>query len=544
MLFRRPRSSRSIRLAAALLAGAALAAPAAPAGAFDTGSHTRFSGGDSPMGQTDGPVLTVQVAGGHIFAGGRFRSTRPAAAAAGTGETGIGYLAAFDAVTGEPWTGFAHVLSNDYTNGLATVMSSALSPDRKTLYVGGDFNLVDGKRAEHLAAFDTTTGDFLGQVGAGGVNGSVRALAISPDGRTLYAGGTFTTANWQPRAHLAAFDLTDGSVTPFTARLGNPVSNQTLRAESIAVAADGSKAFVAGPFRTVNGVTSQGFAALDATSGARLPAFRGDYLYSPTSWGTVVRVAGGTVYLGGRSDPLPGTTSSPNRTEGVYAIDAATGTLRWGTRCFGDTFAIQPVGNEIYVGNHAHDCEGSGGLAEAAGERQYVSGSALNASNGTVKPWFPQADGIAGVNDTLLHSRALATDGDQLVMGGGFTAMDGHPQANLARFRPGDDAPSRPWGSAKQSCFLLLCGSVSVTVQPSFDRDDVNLTYRLFRNHDTTSPVATVTRTSLPWPRTAFTLTDPGSGLRSGTPVFYRVEATDPAGHRVMSVDTNTITFR
>jgi DNA-binding beta-propeller fold protein YncE len=237
------------RVACAALAGLTLSMVAlSPAHGFDTTSHTRFAGAEEPMGQTNGPVWTVQIAGGHVFAGGKFSSTRPAGAAEGTAESGQAFLAAFDANTGKPWPGFSHQLANDYAEGPATVFASALSPDGQTLYVGGDFNVVDGVRAEHLAAFDTGTGRFKSQVGWNGVNGSVRSLAVSPDGTTLYVGGTFSKANWTKREHLAAFDLRDGSLLAWSPSIGSAITGQVLRAEGLAVSADGSKVFVAGPF--------------------------------------------------------------------------------------------------------------------------------------------------------------------------------------------------------------------------------------------------------------------------------------------------------
>ena len=133
--------SRLLAAAALALAMALIASLAAalPAQAFEPG-HTRFKGESEPMGQTNGVVWATAIAGGRIYVGGSFTSTRPSGAAQGTGETGQSYLAAFDAATGAPVAGFAPKLTNDWTNGPATVWSITPSADGTSIYVGGDFN--------------------------------------------------------------------------------------------------------------------------------------------------------------------------------------------------------------------------------------------------------------------------------------------------------------------------------------------------------------------------------------------------------------------
>ena len=516
----------------ALLLGAGVLV--SPAGAYESG-HTLMKGTTSAMGQTNGPVWTLQAAGGRIYAGGAFTSTRPSGAAAGSGESGQAYLAAFDATSGAPFSSFAPRLQNDYTGGPGTVFASALSPDGATLYVGGDFNLVDGQRAEHLARFDTATGRFRGGIGANGVDGTVRSLAVSPDGSTLFVGGAFSRANYSARHDLAAFDLRTGGLTTWAPTVSNNVSNEALRVVSLAVSSDGSRVFLAGPFRQVNGATAQGFMAVDATTGANVSGWRADYLLAPYNWGTVVTTVGDTVYLGARDD----VASSTDRKEGVYALDAATGAVRWYAQCYGDTFALQPLGDDLYVGSHAHDCTKAGGITET-NPRTYLAVTALNRTNGRSRPYFVQTAGSSSAPDTLLLSRALATDGSSLVMGGGFASVNGDPQANLARFTPGSAPPFRAAWPSVATC--SGCRYVDVKVLEAADRDDVNLTYRIYRGWQTDTPIATVTRESVPYATETFTVRD--SAIPAGSSAYYRVLVTDPAGNEVMSVRSASVTVQ
>ena len=64
----------------------------------------------------------------------------------------------------------------------------AVSPDGTTVYVGGSFTTVDGKPRNHIAAFSTTTGALLSW------NPDVErpGRPIATFGNNVYIGGSFT----------------------------------------------------------------------------------------------------------------------------------------------------------------------------------------------------------------------------------------------------------------------------------------------------------------------------------------------------------------
>lgn len=105
-------------------------------------------------------------------------------------------------------------------SGVALAAALSSSPDPRTLqtdgavrtilrvgskiYIGGSFTSVAGKPRSNLAAINANTGRLTGW--APKANGQVRALAASPNGTRIYAGGrsplsvASPTATWSPSA--------------------------------------------------------------------------------------------------------------------------------------------------------------------------------------------------------------------------------------------------------------------------------------------------------------------------------------------------------
>jgi hypothetical protein len=518
-------------LGSALLSlGVVASLGAAPAQAWDP-VHTIMQGSPTTMGQTDGAVWTLEIAGGRIYAGGNFTSTRPSGAARGTGETQVANLAAFDASTGAPISSFAPQLTNSYNGKQGVVRASVLTPDGSQLIVGGDFNRVNGQRADYIARFDASSGRFLGGVGQNGVDGPVSALAVSPDGRSLYVGGRFSRVGNAKRKNVGAINLVTNQTLPWAPAVTAPTQNEALRVTALAVSSDSQRVFVAGPFQQVNGQAQQGFSATNAADGSLAAGFANNYLTPPYSWGTAIEVSGNDVFVGSRDDYSP----SANRTEGVNSINAATGARNWYANCYGDTFGLQVVGNDVYVASHNHNCGALGGQPEL-NPRTYLAIHALDRVSGQLRPYFVQTDGTKQDQRSLLLSRALASDGNQLVMGGGFNSVNSSPQENLTRFLRGSSAPDR----AAYPTATAGPGYVDLRVRLGFDRDDVDLTYEVFRGWRTDTPLYTVTRESVKWRTENFTWRD--TGVTSGQTVYYRVRVSDPAGNQVMSVRTPDVT--
>ncbi len=150
------------------------------------------------------------------------------------------YELAGRSTTGD-WTGLGITSLAAGPSGKTIVCVIAVSPDG-TLYIGGDFQNLNGIAACDYIAKRSTTGVWSA-LGAG-LNDIVYALAFGPDG-TLYVGGSFTNAGGDANADYIA---------KWTGAAFAAVSATTLNAGVRAIAADQSgNLYVGGVFTDVAG---------------------------------------------------------------------------------------------------------------------------------------------------------------------------------------------------------------------------------------------------------------------------------------------------
>lgn len=311
-----------------------------------------------PTMQTNGTVLAMASAAGKVFVAGSFTAVRPDGAPAGDpSEVGQAYLAAYDAATGVWDSTFRPVLTNTYNGAPGVVRALDVSPDGSTLYVGGDFNAVSGVKADHVAAFDTRTGALKTGFGLHGVNGNVSAVEATAS--AVYVGGTFTKSTYRVRTRLAAFSPT-GAVLPWAPSATESLSTGKAAAVyAIETSPDGSTVFVGGTYDKLNGVAAHGLAALDA-AGQVVPGFAVNV--PPASYVTDLATDGQQLYATARDDRTP----TFDKFEGVKALSFATGATNWYAQCYGDSFGALPLGGVVYIATHAHNCTAIGGWPESS----------------------------------------------------------------------------------------------------------------------------------------------------------------------------------
>jgi trimeric autotransporter adhesin len=314
------------------------------------------------------------------------------------------YLAAEDATSGALLP-FAPVL-----NGRAYFL--AASPDRSTLYVGGQFTTVDGQPHAKLVGFDVATGRVSAAVPNLAINGTVKAIA--PVGSDLYIGGAFTSVAGQSHQRLARLTGGPGHFAPDAAWKGS--ASDEVR-DLIADPATG-RLLVGGWFKALDGsAASPHLGAVSLASGALMP-----WTSHPTAEILDLARSGSALYaaMGG-----PGGTA--------LAFDVATGRQLWYYKTDGNVQAVATVGGYPVYGMHGDyvapkpnaSMSEYGSSARISRHKVFMLSPA-----GVLQPWAPaltSTDGVLGV-------WALKSGLGNLYVGGDFTKVNGASQDRFAIF--------------------------------------------------------------------------------------------------------------
>ncbi|MBT2380801.1 fibronectin [Streptomyces sp. CB00316] len=488
---------RAASAALCLLAGAltATAVGGSPAAALTP--PVAITADDLSTWQTNGIVWSMAAGDGVVYAGGTFSTLRPPKAAAGTNEQPAVNFAAFDAATGAPTD---CSLSFTISSGTATVRSLALSPDGETLYAGGQFGAVNGVGVSNFAAIDTATCTVRNNFKIA-VSATVRALAVTSD--TVYLAGDFTSVGGQTRSHFAAVSTAGAALLPFTA-------NADEVARAIEVTPDGQNVLLGGDFFRINGTTTHALAVVNATTGQLTKSYPGfihnnstvqDITTDATGFYTANEGSGGGVF------------------DGRIALNLSDFQQRWRDTCLGATQAVAVYSGVLYSGSHAHDCASMGAFPDQP--RKHLLAQSVD--DPKLLPWFPDTnDGIGEPVGPRVMTQTGKDGRHYLWVGGEFTTVNSAPQQGLTRFADGPDTGA-PW-VPNVSLSTLNPGKIEVNWQTSFDTDDGELTYRIYKDGSNT-PIHTTTGYSVFWNRPQLNWTD--TDVVAGQTYSYRITASD-----------------
>lgn len=491
-------------------------AAAAPAASPVGQSDANLSSNALQTWQTDNTVWAVAYSNGVVYVGGQFLNARPPGAATGstTGEVARTYLAAFNSATGALITSFDPVIAE--TGSASSPGVYALAVSGSTLYVGGTFNQVNGSYRDNLAAFNTSTGALASWHPS--AYGKVNAIAPSPNGSEIYIGGAFNElgtsgsgAGIQDRTYAGAVD-TSGNLLPWA-----PVLNDALT--TVAVDPDDSQVLIGGYFQTINGVTQNAAGAVDPTAGTTNEPWTNANIvpYNPpgcTSDVKDITISGSTAYIGAEG-------TGGGCFDGDFAVNLSPSgdTLAWQNECLGATQALVVINGWLFKGSHAHDCAYSpGGFPQvgSSGPGHHLLDQSL--TDGTLGHWTPDTSG------NPLGPRAMATDGNQLFLGGDFTSVNGKQQQGFAIFptKPDSVYPSNP--TIAPTVTSTSTGTDTVQFPAVSSADVGTLNYNIYRDGGKT-PIATLTATSWPWALPVLTYQD--KGLTPSSTHTYTYAATD-----------------
>ncbi len=490
--------------------------------------------------QTGDTVWALAYANGVVYVGGQFTTVRPSGDVAPTGNVTRTYLAAFSSTTGQLITSF----NPDITGSAAAeVTALAVSPDQKTLYVGGIFDHVNGQYRDNVAAFSTATGALTGW--APTAFGKVLTIAPSPSGAEIYLGGAFNELDGAARTYAGAVTASGtGTIEPWAPAFDNVVT-------SIAVAPDNSRVIVGGYFNHVDGVLQNAIGSVSTTTGAH-EGFAATIVPNNTVCQSSVK----DVIIGGATTADPagiayvaaeGTgggcfdgdfaayVREPIPATGQTALPA--GKLIWQNDCLGATQSIVLINGWLFKGSHAHDCAYSpGGFPQVPQGSGWVAHHLLDQSltDGSVGHWNPSTSSPA----EGLGPRVMATDGTRLFVGGDFDKVNGQDQQGFAIFGPLPDTVAPPTPAAP-TAISTSKGVDSVTFPAVSTNDIGTLSYAIYRDSGTT-PIATLTATSWPWALPVLHYRD--AGLTPGATHTYRVTASNGTKTSAKSAASASVT--
>ncbi len=535
------RLTSAFAVLALTVSGLGVAALAAPSAAADVSSIVDNPPGLArtdalPTAQINGVVWQQAIVGDTVYAGGSFTAARPAGFEQGVSEVPRSNLMAYRLSSG--------LLDSFAPTVDGQVFATAVSPDGTRLYVGGDFQKINGVGRYRIAAFDTATKQLISSFAP---IMEYRVNSIVATNTTVYVGGDFASVNGVARRALAAIQASNGALTTW-----NPITDAEVKAMTLSP--DGSRLIVGGRFTKLNGQSALGLGAVNATTGATLPFAANQTIgeYGTASAVTSLKSDGQKIY--GTTYDFGGTANGAY--EGVFAADPTTGNLIWIQDCHGDTYDSFPIGGVVYSVSHAHFCSNVGGFPES-NPRSVNQRHALaftSQATGTVKTntvlgyrnlggkpapsmigWFP--DFLVGAY-TGQSQAAWAVTGNStyVVMGGEFRQVNGRTQQGLVRFAttptsPGKVGPQLTGSAFTASALALGSGTVRVLTGGNWDPDNAVLTYQLIANGNTASPLATTTAKSTFWERPTVALF--ANNLVSGQSYSLRIDAVDGNGNRV-----------
>ncbi len=324
------------------------------------------------------------------------------------------------------------------TGPLDQILRVAAQPDGRVL-IGGQFVSVSGVPRGCVARLlpdGSLDNSFLG--GLAGADRAVLSLVVQDDGRILI-GGEFSTVNGVPRLGVARLNA-DGTLdTSFTNDLGGSV-------HALALQGDG-KILAGGYGRANNLARLNADGSVDTT-----------FASSMTGWTGVMCLAlqsDGKVLLGGQFTTVNGVAC--NHLARLNANGSLDSSFNGGsgTDREVDSIAVQGDG-KILIG---------GGFSSVNGVAR--NGLARLNTDGSLDTAFIA---IGGPN-TGVDSLAVQSDG-KILVGGGFSSLNGVSQTNLARLKPDGSldnsflaaADGTVWSVGRQADGRILVGGAFTTI--------------------------------------------------------------------------------
>ncbi len=325
------------------------------------------------------------------------------------------------------------------TNG--TVTALALSPDGNTLFLGGTFTSVGNLKRTRLAAIDLQENKVLDW--APEPSAQVNSIVSSPDGSQIYIGGSFTKVGTETRNRLAAISFPGAVLGAW-----NPNASSTV--SSMLVSDDGSRIYAGGSFTSIADESVKYLACI--SSDGTLVEF------APNPSSTVSSICFNSdkseIFLGGAFTSVAG--ASRKYIASLRSSDG--GILPWtGAALNGQVsgIALSPDASLLYI------C----GTFTSAASVSRRHAAALQISDGSLGSWNPSFDKAP-------EKIAVSSDGGFVYLGGAFSLVNGADRNYLAAIDLAGEAIASWNPSANNSvhCMALSHDSKIIYIGGAFSQ--------------------------------------------------------------------------
>ena len=305
-----------------------------------------------------------------------------------------------------------------------------ISPDGSTVYVTGE-----SVGAGPGATFDYATVAYDAKTGAqkwlrrynGPQNGAdvAKSLAVSPDGGTVYVTG-YSGVPGQYDYATIAYNAATGAQRWLSRYNGRAGRNDQGRA--VAVSPDGRTVYVTGRSQGMRSGYDIATVAYSAATGAQRWAGRYDGPANLDDFGTALSVA-----PGGQVLYVTGGVGAPGRQLGFVTIayKSSSGKALWTSRTRGSSIIINDVGSSVGVTRDGRTVVVANYTAGTTTRTAYAT-TAYNASTGAAR-WSRRYAGPSGNNDNLPAALGISPDGTTVyVTGTSDSPTSGRDYATVA----------------------------------------------------------------------------------------------------------------
>jgi uncharacterized delta-60 repeat protein len=301
----------------------------------------------------------------------------------------------------------------------STVNALALQPDGKIL-VGGQFTTVNGVGLNRIVRLNADGTLDLGNFNPGsGASGTVRGIALQPDGKIII-GGFFTTINGISRNRLARLNSNGSLDTAF-----NPVAGANAEVLTVGLQSDG-RILLGGDFTTFGGTTRNRLARVNGDGTVDSSFNPGAGIANNFLVNKLALQTDGKVVIGGTFTSV---NNSAHESLARLNVDGTVDT----TFQAGQTSSVGAT--PVYETKLQTDGKllVGGDFSSVNGQRR-LSVARLN-TNGSLDASFAPNFGA----NNAVYGLDLQTDGKVLI-GGDFTSVSGVAHNRISRLNP-DGSP-------------------------------------------------------------------------------------------------------